>query len=401
MARLGTATTSAPPNPMRRLLLPTLLLACTSGAATGDRDAAADATTVDAGVFDLPATGDLDLLFVIDNSGAISGEQFRVVEEIPALVLALAEGVRRDRVTDAEVFTFPRVQRLHIGVVTMDMGAGGALVPTCRNSSFGDDGILQTRGNVASMARRCEPENPRFQVYDALVPNQLEQAEALGNDVACVAEVGTHGCGFEQPLDAALKAITPPESPLRFQEGTRGNGDVNAGFIRPGATLAIVVLTDEDDCSILDPELLDPTSTRFTGSLILRCFNHPEAVHPVSRYVEGLAAGRDPRRLVFGALVGVPVRLGTPFGEEPDFARILSDPDMIQRVDEDNPNRLETSCNVPGTGLAFPPRRLVQTAEGLAAAGAYTTVQSTCQSDYGPMVDAILERIVRSMAAHP
>ncbi|MEM1414476.1 MAG: hypothetical protein AAGH15_06235, partial [Myxococcota bacterium] len=389
-----------PPNPMRRLLLPTLFLACTSGAATGDRDAAADATTVDAGVFDLPATGDLDLLFVIDNSGPMEQEQASLVDEIPALLRALTEGLLRDRETDAEVLAFAPVQRMHIGVVTSDMGAGGQIVPTCANSAFGDDGILRTLGNFASIARRCAARNPSVQVYDASLPNQLEQVEAVANDVACVAE-GTDGCDFEQHLDAALKAITPPESPLRFQEGTLGNGDVNAGFIRPGATLAIVVLADEDDCSILDPDLYNPGSTRYPGDLNLRCFNHPEAVHPVSRYVEGLAAGRDPRRLVFATIAGVPVDIGTPFGEAPDFAGILSDPLMIERVDDDNPNRLETSCNLPGRGLAFAPRRLVQTAEGLAAQGAYATLQSICQSNLAPALDAIVERIARSMAAHP
>ncbi|MEM1417276.1 MAG: hypothetical protein AAGH15_20430 [Myxococcota bacterium] len=360
-----------------------------------------DGASPDAGSPGLPATTELDLLFVIDNSNSMEQEQASLVNEVPRLVRAFAEGRITDPATGAVVSTFTPATSIHVGVINTDMGAGGNVVPTCTNSSFGDDGLLLTEGNVMSGARSCEASYPSFQVFDGSAPDLLDETARVANDVACMAEVGTDGCGFEQQLDAALKSITPASSPLTFQEGTRGNGDTNAGFLRPGATLAIVMVTDEDDCSVLEPDLYNPSSTRFSGDLNLRCFNHPEAVHPVSRFIDGLVAGRDARRLVFAPIVGVPVRLAPAAGVAPDYAGILADPDMIERVDATSPNRLETSCNVPGRGLAFPPRRIVQTAEGLDGRGAYVTVQSICQSDFGPALDAVVARVVESMAAQP
>jgi len=70
--------------------------------------------------------------------------------------------------------------------------------------------------------------------------------------------IGGTGCGFEQPLHAMQRAL---------------ENSANTGFLRPDAVLAIVFVTDEDDCSIRDPALfandtsLDPlTSFRCTRS---------------------------------------------------------------------------------------------------------------------------------------
>jgi hypothetical protein len=48
--------------------------------------------------------------------------------------------------------------------------------------------------------------------------------------------VGAGGCGFEQPLAATRRAL-----------------QVNDGFVRSEASLAIIILADEDDCSITNP----------------------------------------------------------------------------------------------------------------------------------------------------
>jgi hypothetical protein len=52
----------------------------------------------------------------------------------------------------------------------------------------------------------------------------------------CIASVGTAGCGFEHQLESVNQALTAgvPE---------------NHGFLRDDAVLAVVFLTDEDDCS--------------------------------------------------------------------------------------------------------------------------------------------------------
>ena len=144
-------------------------------------------------------------------------------------------------------------------------------------------------------------------------------------------------------------------------------------------------LTKEEDCSALDPELFNPTSSVYSGDLNLRCFSFPGAVQPVERYVDGLAAGRDPRLIYFAPIVGVPVEVAGS-----DFAAILDHPDMQEQIDPSMPNRLRPSCNVPGLGFAFPPRRIVDVGRQLEDRGAHVTVQSTCQADLTPAMDALI-----------
>src|SRR5690606_37853008 len=173
---------------------------------------------------------------------------------------------------------------------------------------------------------------------------------------------------------------------------TTGHGDgANSAFVRTDSILATILLTDEEDCSAADPELFDPTSSTYGPTeLNLRCFNHPEAVHPVSRFTNGLKALRaDPQDVIFAAIAGVP----TDLVSDPtaiDYDAILSDGRMIETIDPDMTNRLLPSCNVEGVGVAFPPRRIVQVAQSFGSNG---VVQSICQEDYTPVVDAILQRV--------
>ena len=60
---------------------------------------------------------------------------------------------------------------------------------------------------------------------------------SLQQDFKANVLVGTRGSGREQPFRAARLALTSRLA------------DANAGFLRPGARLAVFFLTDEDDCS--------------------------------------------------------------------------------------------------------------------------------------------------------
>jgi hypothetical protein len=179
---------------------------------------------------------------------------------------------------------------------------------------------------------------------------------------------------------------------VRFEGGTSGHADGdNAGFQRSNAVLAVLVLTDEEDCSASDPELFDLASTRFSPEPNLRCSEHPEALHPVGRYVDGLLAVES-AGLAFGLVAGVPPDL-TVVGGGTRFDAILSDPRMQEEIDPAMPNRLTPSCDVPGRGFAFAPRRMVEVARGLDAAGATATVQSICLSDLTSAIDTFLGQL--------
>ncbi|MCB9621240.1 MAG: hypothetical protein H6724_17500 [Sandaracinus sp.] len=343
-----------------------------------------------------PSADQLDLLFVIDNSGSMAQEQNAFLRELPRVFRALTTGdVNADGTPEAHP-----VLDVRVGVVTTDMGTGGATVPTCSESAFGDDGVLLARGNTSRTG--CAATQPSFFEF------QQSGASEVAADLACVAGMGTDGCGFEQQLEAALKAVTPSTSALRFEAGTVGHADgANAGLFRAedalGHTaLAIVLLTEEEDCSALDSSVFDPSSTEFEGDLNLRCFRYGDpalgVVHPVERFVDGLlATRRDPSLLAVGGIVGIPETTSPAPGTEADWDAILAHPDMQEMPDPSMPSRLRPSCDrtdeAGDRSLALPPRRIVRVLEGLDLAGANATVQSICRDDFGPAWNGLLSSI--------
>lgn len=341
----------------------------------------------------------VDLLLVIDDSSSMAEEQDRLADALPALVSALAAPPDDDGDGRAD---WQPIADLHVGVITTDMGSGGYPVPTCGGGTFGarfgDDGVLSMRGHA--------PRGPCMATYPSILSFLAGDDPAqFAEHVGCVAVAGTSGCGFEQPLEAMLKALSPsgPASYTRadyvppiFLEGTLGHGDgANAGFVRDGSLLAIVIVTDEEDCSVRDPALLDPSSTTYEGALDLRCFEHPEAVHPVERYVDGLAALRAdrPDLLALAVIAGIPPEAAVELPGPDDYDAILSHPAMQERVDPDTRNHLLPSCSVPGVGAALPPPRLVRAAAGLGRGRA--TVQSICQADFAPAIAPVARLIGR------
>ncbi len=329
------------------------------------------------------ANGDLDVLLMVDNSNSMTEEQASLAAQIPRMARVLATGdLDGDGAQD-----FPALASVRVGTVSSDMGTGGYTIPTCAAADFGDDGVLRTAPRSGGA---CAGTYPSYAELRADDPSA--DVEGFVHHVSCVAEMGIGGCGFEQQLDAVLKALTPAGSPIRFHAGTSGHADgANAGFLRPGSVLATILLTDENDCSVADPELFDPSSPTYAGTdLNLRCFSHPEAVHPITRYVDGLRALRaSPQDVIFAAIAGVPPDLvADPHAV--DYGALLGDPRMVERVDPAEPNRLVASCQAPERGMAFPPRRIVEVAREL---GPTSVVQSICQEDFTPVIDAILTRV--------
>jgi hypothetical protein len=353
----------------------------------------------------------VDLLFVVDNSQSMREEQASLQREFPKLIEVLTTGERPGKPP------FAPAKDLHLGVVSSDLGLVGiAGVPGCEG--LGDDAILN---DVPSPAiADCQAGYPRFLSYLAGATDPARTA----TDFACIATLGTDGCGFEQPLEAALKALWPAaDERVQFLGdamgfGRFGHGDTdNAGFLRndpqSGLSLvAIVVVSDEEDCSSADtrhftPEQYLPADSPLRAQdLNLRCFHNPQNLYPVDRYLNGYRALRAGQEglVVFGAIVGVPPDLvdgrslaRVDFEDESYrdafYAGILADPRMQEVPDPSLPagqGNLTPSCRT-ANGVAFPPRRLVEVARGFGERG---VVQSICQDDFGPAMDAILEVIV-------
>src|SRR5262249_4071753 len=80
---------------------------------------------------------------------------------------------------------------------------------------------------------------------------------------SCIAQVGANGCGLEHQLAAVRAALGDPAMNLAPPPG-------NAGFLRDNAYLAIIWITNEDDCSVPPTSLLfDPNAN--PGPLGFRC----------------------------------------------------------------------------------------------------------------------------------
>jgi hypothetical protein len=188
-------------------------------------------------------SGNLDLLFMIDNSSSMIEMQHKLGAEIPAFITAL----------QALPSGLPSI---HIAVVSSDLGAPGDSTSSIMCTLDGDQGIFQ-RG--ASTGVNNTPINgdaggadaggggvigcPGLNAGQTFVSNVDGVANYTGDLstlVGCMTALGDKGCGFEHQLGSIARALGADGTPAPAQ---------NAGFLRPDADLAIVVLSNEDDCS--------------------------------------------------------------------------------------------------------------------------------------------------------
>jgi hypothetical protein len=372
-------------------------------------DAAADHDT---GTATLIGNADkLDLLFIVDNSTSMREEQLALRREFPRMIRKLVSG---DHDGNGKLDHQP-VTDLHIGVVSSNMGADSR-VRGCED--LGDDGLLQHTANLAhDDALTCASDYPTFLGYTS----GASKLDALSNDFGCIAALGTSGCGFEQHLESALKAVWPASQPeLMFFGGTRldatGHGDrENAGFLRRGtanaATLAVVAIADEDDCSSADRSIFRPDTDPDSGSpyytqpLNLRCFYNHDKAFPLDRYMFGFQH-LGSRRVVFAGIVGVPVDLVDATARaKVDFEnsaprnayydKILADPRMQETLNPQSssganpPTEIMPACT-SALGRAFPARRFVELAKSF---GQDSLIQSICGGNFDAPIDQVVERV--------
>jgi hypothetical protein len=342
----------------------------------------------------------LDLLFMIDSSPTMVEEQQALREQIPRLVQILTTGDLEAGTTraGAGIMDFQPIASMHVGVITQDGGGLGRAGPGICPSMAGDDGLLSmpeaTTRRIASAG--CPASGlPLFLDFTRGVTDP----SALTAQVTCQTQLGTGGCGFEQPLEMIMKSLAdpsyvPPSGP--YQSGTPSHGGTgeNAGFLRPNSVLAIVVVTDEDDGSVSNAEIFDQALTFTPNDINVRVAFNPDHAFDVQRYVDALRVVEpDPSRLVVITIAGVPADLvdDTTSGEGSDnLAGILADPRMTI-VQSSNPGYLVASCS-SASGEAYPARRLVDFTQRVGG-----VVQSICQTDFGPAIDVLVNRIANAL----
>jgi hypothetical protein len=164
---------------------------------------------------------DVDLLFVIDNSGSTGNKQDNFNRNFPSFINALQ--------------MIPGgLPNVHIGVVTSDLGSGNVMTQAC---NVGGDGGRFFVTDVTTGANCGLAAGAQWMTNDNLAPGAT-----IAQVFTCMARRLSNGCGSEHQLKAADVALHP-----------RADWNpMNAGFVRPDAYLGIIFLTDEDDCSAPD-----------------------------------------------------------------------------------------------------------------------------------------------------
>lgn len=338
------------------------------GDGDGDADGDADGDGLET-IFEYQQADNekLDLLFVIDNSSSTAEQQAVLADQAVILLREL---------TDPPASIFPAIDDIHVGVVSTDMGSGGYRVMTCENPEAGDDGVLQNRGRLewcdeVFSADACDREECPWLDHQGDEP---DGSLPLWDEFACIATLGTSGCGFEQPLEASYRALVEQTRP----------GRPNEGFLRPDSLLAIIYVTEEDDCSSANPELYNPSRDDF-GPINPRCVLNEDQLHPISRYHDAFVElrGGDESRVFVSAIAGIPVDGSWNPGDPIERLREL------QQINPSNPNELLPSCDT-AMGKAFPPVRL---AELVYSFGNNGILASICQADWTSVLQTITRRL--------
>ncbi len=169
----------------------------------------------------------MDILFVIDDSGSMGEEQSNLATNFPLFVEVLNS------------FTSSAGTPIdyHLGVTTTSVTKSWTIAGVIPDDQDGPDGALINNG--------CTMPRKWLEREDTDVPGTF----------SCVAQA-VGGANEEMPLEAIRLAIT-----------ARIDDSANQGFFREDALLAIVVLTDEDDCSRSDNNFDVPAFTDFCDTV--------------------------------------------------------------------------------------------------------------------------------------
>jgi hypothetical protein len=287
---------------------------------------------------DCPGTSKVDLLVIVDNSGSMAAEQAMLQTQFEALLTTLTSALGQ-------------APDLHVGVTSTDLGTAPFPITYCeepygdagellRNACYNPQGVqnyiidVEPSGCTVTHSGEgaCSDHDCVQTDCDSIEPGSVLATDAGGcprcrnyldqvlpQVFSCLAGLGTTGCGFEQQLEAMYQALN--------------QNPANEGFLRDDAVLAVLFITDEDDCSAKDGSLYDNTQTLIDSPLgpltSFRCFEFGitceptdsrtaqgertdcvprddagALLHPISRYTDFLTSLRDPGRLVVAAIAG-------------------------------------------------------------------------------------------------
>ncbi|NVB40545.1 hypothetical protein G6O69_22075 [Pseudenhygromyxa sp. WMMC2535] len=167
---------------------------------------------------------------------------------------------------------------------------------------------------------------PWFESKSNSYGGNLEEGTTLADALPCVGLRGFGGCEFESPLAALERLLERVNSP----------GDIAEGFLREQASLAVIFIGDEDDCShpegsatIFDPlgERVfwsDPDADAPTSALCHAASTSCDAqgCELVDRGLDG-AITTNPDEAALSAMAGFSSTLATLMAQRPVYVGVL------------------------------------------------------------------------------
>jgi hypothetical protein len=366
---------------------------------------------------------DVDILFVIDNSSSMAAEQANLAANFSAFIRVLESADVR--------------ANYRIGVTTTDNGhpccadttpEGGNLVLSSCKSRLDDfviDGL-----DVRDLACNdiCSLDAAELEIQPTTTDRDPEPAPRpwleridgvknlpIGTDMAdafaCFAPQGIDGCGWESQLESMYLALARAREPT----------EPSYGFLRPHAMLAVVIVTDEVDCSYdkdwaaifsadgnrkfwSDPEAEFPTSAVCWNAGV-QCVGDPghyddcypvdldiegnpagpeqAVLHPIARYrdrlqqIEADKKAWNPEAEVMLALIG---------GVGPDGSLVYAEAGDPEFQDQYG---IGPGCTGPSGESALPPVRIRALVDEVSPGN----LHSICAPDYTGALEAIADEI--------
>ena len=241
------------------------------------------------------AVDKIDLLFMIDNSISMADKQAILAEAVPLLVTRLItplcvtacndkncspaemrDGRASNPPTYADGATgkctgggapeFSPIKDIHVGVITSSLGSHGAAGAKDVCVSAEDNDHAHLLGQLR-MGQTPYDANG-FLKWDATKgkytpPGDNDGGAFTTKFTSMVQSAGEHGCGYEASLEAWYRFLIDPEPPGTVTVPMGASQAVvqdvdpvvlsqRAAFLRPDSLVAIVMLSDENDCSIVD-----------------------------------------------------------------------------------------------------------------------------------------------------
>jgi hypothetical protein len=165
----------------------------------------------------------VDMLFLVDDSSSMRLSQDNLLQNFPTFMTTLQNAPQG-------------LPNIHVAVISSDMGTAGISDISGCDGSGGKRGIFQytPRGTCTAsgldMGATFIKDIGGVRNYQGMLPEVF----------TCIAALGETGCGFEHQFAAILRALGADGQPAPQE---------NQDFLRPDAYLAIIMITNEDDCS--------------------------------------------------------------------------------------------------------------------------------------------------------